>query len=350
MKVSEFDFELPKDRIAARPASPRDGARLLEVMAAGLADRLVSELPACLRPGDLLVVNDTEVIPARLAGRRGTAGVEATLHKRVDGRTWDAFVRPAKKLRPGDVVTFGAQLHRGALSATVVARGEGGEVRLAFDREGEPLDAALDAVGTVPLPPYIPREHGPDSRDREDYQTIFGTERGAVAAPTAGLHFTDRLLAALDGRGIARVTVTLHVGAGTFLPVRAEDTDDHRMHAEWGRLDERAADAIAHARAVGGRIVAVGTTSLRLIEAAAGEGGRVRPFEGETDLFITPGFRFKAVDLLLTNFHLPCSTLFMLVCAFAGTARMKVAYDHAIRAGYRFYSYGDATLLHWEAA
>jgi len=231
-----------------------------------------------------------------------------------------------------------------------VARGEGGEVRLAFDREGEPLDAALDAVGTVPLPPYIPREHGPDSRDREDYQTIFGTERGAVAAPTAGLLFTDRLLAALDGRGIARVTVTLHVGAGTFLPVRAEDTDDHRMHAEWGRLDERAADAIAHARAVGGRIVAVGTTSLRLIEAAAGEGGRVRPFEGETDLFITPGFRFKAVDLLLTNFHLPCSTLFMLVCAFAGTARMKVAYDHAIRADYRFYSYGDATLLHWEAA
>ena len=213
------------------------------------------------------------------------------------------------------------------------------------------LASVLDKEGEVPLPPYIPREHGPDGRDREDYQTIFGTERGAVAAPTAGLHFTDRLLAELDRRGIARATVTLHVGAGTFLPVKAEDTDDHRMHAEWGRLDERAADAIAHARAVGGRVVAVGTTALRLIEAAAAAaaavGGRVHPFEGEIDLFITPGFRFKAVDLLLTNFHLPCSTLFMLVCAFAGTARMKVAYDHAIRVGYRFYSYGDATLLHW---
>ena len=350
MKVSEFEFELPRERIAARPARPRDRARLLEVSAAGLTDRLVSELPACLQPGDLLVVNDTKVIPARLTGRRGAVGIEATLHKRVDGRSWDAFARPAKKLREGDVLTFGAQLHGGALSATVVAKGEGGEVRLAFDREGEPLNAALDAAGVAPLPPYIPREHGPDGRDREDYQTIFATELGAVAAPTAGLHFTDRLLAALDARGLARASVTLHVGAGTFLPVKVEDTGDHRMHAEWGRLDQATADAIAEARAAGGRIVAVGTTSLRLLEAAAGENGRVRPFEGEIDLFITPGYGFKAVDLLLSNFHLPRSTLFMLVCAFAGTARMKAAYGHAIRAGYRFYSYGDATLLHRVAA
>ena len=350
MKVSEFDFELPKARIAARPASPRDSARLLEVGTARPVDRLISELPACLRPGDLLVVNDTKVIPARLAGRRGTARIEATLHKRVDGRCWDAFARPAKKLREGDVVTFGARLHGGALSATVVAKGEGGEVRLAFDREGAPLDAALDAAGVAPLPPYIPRERGPDARDREDYQTIFAARRGAVAAPTAGLHFTGRLLAALDARGVTRAAVTLHVGAGTFLPVKTEDTADHRMHGEWGRLDTETADAIESARAAGGRIVAVGTTSLRLLEAAAGEDGRVRPFEGEIDLFITPGYRFKAVDLLLTNFHLPRSTLFMLVCAFAGTARMKAAYGHAIEAGYRFYSYGDATLLHREAA
>jgi S-adenosylmethionine:tRNA ribosyltransferase-isomerase len=349
MKVSEFYFELPRERIAARPASPRDGARLLEVEASGMADRLVSELPACLQPGDLLVVNDTKVIPARLTGRRGAAGIEATLHKRIDGRSWDAFARPAKKLREGDVVTFGAQLHGGALSATVVAKGEGGEVRLAFDRKGAPLDAALDAVGVVPLPPYIPRERGPDVRDRKDFQTIFADKRGAVAAPTAGLHFTDRLLGALDARGIARVAVTLHVGAGTFLPVKTEDTLDHRMHAEWGRLDEPAAAAIEETRAAGGRIVAVGTTSLRLIEAAADEQGSVRPFEGEIDLFITPGYRFKAVDVLLTNFHLPCSTLFMLVCAFAGTELMKAAYDHAIGAGYRFYSYGDATLLHRQA-
>ncbi len=352
MKVSEFDFELPRERIAARPASPRDGARMLEVTVTELADRLVSELPACLEAGDLLVVNDTKVIPARLTGRRGAARIEATLHKRVEAGVWDAFARPAKKLREGDVVMFGAQLHGGALRATVVAKGEGGEVRLAFDREGAPLDAALDTAGAVPLPPYIPREHGPDRRDREDYQTIFATERGAVAAPTAGLHFTDRLLAALDARGIARAVVTLHVGAGTFLPVKAEDTGDHRMHTEWGRLDEGAADAIAETRAAGGRIVAVGTTSLRLLEAAAaaGEDDRVGPFEGDIDLFITPGYRFKSVDMLLTNFHLPRSTLFMLVCAFAGTARMKAAYDHAIEVGYRFYSYGDATLLHREAA
>lgn len=350
MKVSEFDFELPRERIAGRPASPRDGARMLEVSAVGLADRLIPELPACLQSGDLLVVNDTKVIPARLTGRRGAARVEATLHKRVEAGVWDAFARPAKKLHEGDVVTFGARLHGGALSATVVAKGEGGEVRLAFDREGASLDAALDAAGVVPLPPYIPREHGPDKRDGEDYQTIFATERGAVAAPTAGLHFTAGLLAALEARGITWAVVTLHVGAGTFLPVKAEDTGDHRMHAEWGRLDAAAADAIAQTRATGGRIVAVGTTSLRLLEAAAGEDGRVRPFEGEIDLFITPGYRFKTADLLLTNFHLPRSTLFMLVCAFAGMARMKAAYGHAIHAGYRFYSYGDATLLHREAA
>jgi S-adenosylmethionine:tRNA ribosyltransferase-isomerase len=344
MKVSDFDFDLPSQLIADRPAVPRDSARLLEV-ADRLGDHIVRLLPALLRPGDLLVFNDTRVIPARLFGRRGAAGVEVTLHKRMAAERWRAFARPARKLKPGDAIAFD-----GGLSATVAGKGEGGEVELAFDRGGAELMAALAAVGRMPLPPYIKRPGGADERDRSDYQTIFAARDGAVAAPTAGLHFTPALLAALEERGVARVAVTLHVGAGTFLPVKAEDTGDHVMHAEMGEIDAAAAGAIDRARAAGGRIVAVGTTSLRLLETASDESGRIRPFSGDTNLFITPGYRFKAVDLLLTNFHLPRSTLFMLVCAFAGLDRMKAAYQHAKAAGYRFYSYGDCCLLHPAAA
>jgi len=339
MKVDLFDFELPRERIAAHPAKPRDAARLLVVRRNGLEDRIVRELPDLLRPNDLLVVNDTKVIPARLTGKRGEATIEATLHKRVGSGCWAAFARPAKRLKEGDTVAFAD-----SLLAIVVSKGEGGEVTLDFGRDDTSLLAALDTIGTMPLPPYIPRE-APDASDRADYQTIFARAAGAVAAPTAGLHFTDGLLAALDARGIGRAVVTLHVGAGTFLPVKAEDTKDHRMHAEWGRVDADTVAAIERARAAGGRIVAVGTTSLRLIESAGDDGGQVRPFEGETDIFITPGYRFRAIDLLLTNFHLPRSTLFMLVSAFAGLERMKAAYAHAIASGYRFYSYGDACLL-----
>jgi S-adenosylmethionine:tRNA ribosyltransferase-isomerase len=340
MRVDIFDFDLPSALIAERPAVPRDSARLLEV-AADLRDRIVRDLPALLRPGDLLVFNDTRVIPARLFGRRGAAGVEVTLHKCLAADRWRAFARPARKLKPGDAIVF----DRG-LSATVAEKGEGGEVELAFDRGGADLMAALTEVGRMPLPPYIKRAAGADERDCADYQTIFAAKDGAVAAPTAGLHFTPALLAALEAGGIARVAVTLHVGAGTFLPVKAEDTKDHVMHAELGVIDAAAAAAVAQTRAAGGRIVAVGTTSLRLLETAADESGRIRPFSGDTNLFITPGYRFKAVDLLLTNFHLPRSTLFMLVCAFAGLDRMKAAYEHAKAAGYRFYSYGDCCLLH----
>jgi S-adenosylmethionine:tRNA ribosyltransferase-isomerase len=339
MKVDLFDFELPRERIAVHPAKPRDAARLLVVREGGFEDCIVRELPDLLRPNDLLVVNDTKVIPARLTGRRGEAQIQATLHKRVGPGRWAAFARPAKRLKEGDTVAFAD-----SLTATVVAKGEGGEVTLDFARDDASLLVALDAVGTMPLPPYIPRD-APDMADRADYQTIFARAVGAVAAPTAGLHFTDRLLAALDARGIAQTRVTLHVGAGTFLPVKAEDTKDHRMHAEWGQVGADTVAAIEVARASGGRIVAVGTTSLRLLESAADEAGRVHPFEGETDIFITPGYRFRAVDLLLTNFHLPRSTLFMLVSAFSGLDRMKSAYAHAIEAGYRFYSYGDACLL-----
>lgn len=339
MKVDLFDFELPRELIAAHPARPRDAARLLVVRTDRIEDRIVHELPDMLRPGDLLVVNDTKVIPARLNGRRGEARIEATLHKRVGPGCWAAFARPAKRLKQGDIVAFGSDL-----AATVAAKGEGGEVTLDFSRDDASLLSALDEIGTMPLPPYIPRD-APEASDRADYQTIFARDAGAVAAPTAGLHFTDRLLAALDARGIGRATVTLHVGAGTFLPVKAEDTEDHRMHAEWGRVGEDTVAAIEKARAAGGRVVAVGTTALRLLESAADEDGRVRPFEGETDVFITPGYRFRVVDLLLTNFHLPRSTLFMLVSAFSGLERMKAAYAHAIASGYRFYSYGDACLL-----
>jgi S-adenosylmethionine:tRNA ribosyltransferase-isomerase len=342
MKVDLFDFDLPARLIADRPAVPRDAARLLEV-GRGLSDRRVRDLPELLRPGDLLVFNDTRVIPARLFGRRGAGQIEVTLHKAVAPDRWRAFARPARKLKPGDAIEFAE-----GLAAQVQAKGEGGEVELAFNRAGAALMDSLQRVGRTPLPPYIKRPGGADERDRSDYQTIFAARDGAVAAPTAGLHFTPALLAALDRRGVGHVRVTLHVGAGTFLPVKVEDTSDHVMHPETGLIEAAVAETINAARAAGGRIVAAGTTSLRLLESAAESGGEVRPFSGDTNLFITPGYRFKAVDLLLTNFHLPRSTLFMLVSAFAGLERMKAAYEHAKTAGYRFYSYGDCCLLHPE--
>ena len=338
MRVDTFDFALPKERIAARPASPRDSARLLEVRPDALVDRVVRDLPALLRPGDVLVVNDTRVIPARLVGTRGAARVEVTLDRPVGPGLWAALARPARKLAPGDRVVFAADL-----DARVVAR-EGGRVRLDFARDEAAMRAALARHGRVPLPPYIARP--PDAADTSDYQTVYARVPGAVAAPTAGLHFTPALLAALDARGIGRVAATLHVGPGTFLPVKAVDTAAHRMLAERGTIGAEAAAAIEGARAAGGRVVAVGSTALRLLETAADATGRVRPFAGETALFITPGYRFRVADLLLTNFHLPRSTLYMLVAAFAGIERMKAAYAHAIAAGYRFYSYGDACLLH----
>ena len=339
MRVDDFDFELPRALIADHPASPRDAARLLHVAADALHDRIVRELPDLLRAGDLMIVNDTRVIPARLRGRIGAGGIEVTLLKRLDGASWLAFARPAKKLKPGTRIDFGD-----GLEAETIEKREAGEVALRFNVSGAALMEALERQGEMPLPPYIRREHA-EAADRADYQTLFAREPGAVAAPTAGLHFTPALLAALEAKGIARASVTLHVGAGTFLPVKVDDTDDHRMHSEWGTIPQATLDAIAATRAGGGRIVAVGTTSLRLLESAAREDGTVGAFEGETDIFITPSYRFRAVDLLLTNFHLPRSTLFMLVCAFAGMDRMKAAYEHAKASGYRFYSYGDACLL-----
>ena len=336
MRVDAFDFELPREAIATRPAQPRDSARLLD-LTAGLAHRGVADLPALLQPGDVMVFNDTRVIPARLAGRRGEAKVELTLHRRVADDRWQAFAKPARRLRPGDRVAFADEF-----SATVEARA-GPEVSLVFDRGGTALAEALQRHGAMPLPPYLRR--AADARDRDDYQTVFARCEGAVAAPTAGLHFTERLLQAIDARGIARRFVTLHVGAGTFLPVSVEDSADHPMHSESCVLTPDTALAINRCRAAGGRIVAVGTTVVRLLESAARPDGDVEAFAGEVDLFIEPGYRFKAVDLMLTNFHLPRSTLFMLVCAFAGTERMKAAYAEALAAGYRFYSYGDACLL-----
>ena len=347
MRVEDFDFPLPKDRIAQTPARPRDSARLLHV-GDGLAERTVRDLPALLRPGDLLVMNDTKVIPARLRGvrsaARGAAVIELTLHRQLPCSSgsetrWLAFARPGKRLKPGDTVRC-----PGLPDATVLEKREAGEILLAFEAGAAGVLNALDAAGEMPLPPYIARSAACRD-DREDYQTVYARERGAVAAPTAGLHFTDRLLEALAGRGVGHAFVTLHVGAGTFLPVRAERVADHRMHAETGIVTPETAQRINGARAAGGRIVAVGTTSLRLLESCADDGGRVRPFTGETDIFIVPGTPIRSADLLLTNFHLPRSTLFMLVCAFAGTARMKAAYAHAVASGYRFYSYGDACLL-----
>lgn len=329
MRVDAFDFELPEHLIALRPAEPRGAARLL-VVDEPLQDRRIADLPALLRPDDLLVLNDTKVIPARLVGRRGAARIEVTLIEPLDGGGWRALARPARRLHPGDRIEFAE-----AFAAAVEAR-DGGEVRLAFDLSGTAFVRALDAHGQMPLPPYIARRRPPDAQDRRDYQTVFAARAGAVAAPTASLHLTSELLDQLP----PRVTVTLHVGAGTFLPVTAEDTQDHRMWSERGEVTEAAAAAIAAARATGRRIVAVGTTALRLLEASGG-----RAFRDRTDLFITPGYRFRVVDALLTNFHLPRSTLFMLVSAFSGLNRMRAAYRHAISQGYRFYSYGDACLL-----
>ena len=340
MRVDLFDFDLPAENIALRPASQRDSARLLLVDGdKPLQDRIVRDLPALLRAGDVLVFNDTKVIPAQLEGLRGQARIGATLHKRISLRQWQAFLRNAKRVREGDRIDFGA-----GVTALAGARDEDGGVTLTFEGE-EPVEVLLERAGRMPLPPYIASKRPTDARDRSDYQTMFAREDGAVAAPTAALHFTPDLMAGLAEAGIASETLTLHVGAGTFLPVKAEDTDDHRMHAEWGRIDQATADRLNAARQAGGRLIAVGTTSLRLLESACGEDGIIRPFADETRIFITPGYRFRAVDGLMTNFHLPRSTLFMLVSALMGRERMQAAYAHAIESGYRFYSYGDSSLL-----
>jgi S-adenosylmethionine:tRNA ribosyltransferase-isomerase len=350
MRVDLFDFELPESSIALRPCVPRDGARLLVVTPPGLTDKAVPDLPGLLREGDCLVFNDTRVIPAALDGVRvraeTTAKVAFNLIKRIDAGTWQAFARPAKRLLVEDRVLFGLGAeHATYLSAHVTAKGEAGEVNLTFDKSGPDLDAAIAAIGAMPLPPYIALKRPPEASDKADYQTMFATRDGAVAAPTAALHFTPELLSSLRARGVTHQTLTLHVGAGTFLPMKVEDTSLHRMHSEWGAINQVTADALNAAKSRGGRIVAVGTTSLRLLESATGEDGVIKPFSGDTAIFITPGYRFKAVDVLMTNFHLPKSTLFMLVCAFSGLDAMKAAYAHAITSGYRFYSYGDACLL-----
>ena len=339
MRVDLFDFELPQERIALRPARPRDSARLLLVEGADISDHHVLGLPGLLRPGDVLVFNDTKVIPAQLEGRRGEASIGATLHKREGPREWQAFLRNAKRARIGDSIDFGE-----GVQASLVDKSDDGSALLHFHGE-EPVELLLERAGRMPLPPYIASKRPADEEDRADYQTMFAREEGAVAAPTAALHFTPRLLEALDAAGIGRETLTLHVGAGTFLPVKAEDTSGHKMHAEWGRIDAPTADRLNAARATGGRLIAVGTTSLRLLESAAAEDGVIHPFEGDTAIFITPGYRFRAIDGLITNFHLPRSTLFMLVSALMGLDVMKSAYAHAIEGGYRFYSYGDASLL-----
>lgn len=339
MNVDLFDFTLPPERIALYPASPRDSARMLVLEGPATRDQRVSDLPAALRAGDLLVFNDTRVIPAQLEGVRGEARIGATLHKREGARRWRAFIRNAKRLRDGDVIDFGA-----GVSATARDRAEDGSFALDFAGD-EPVELLLERAGTMPLPPYIAQKRGVTEQDAADYQTMFANEPGAVAAPTAALHFTPGLLDSLAAAGIEHATLTLHVGAGTFLPVKAEDTVDHKMHAEWGRIDAATADRLNAVKARGGRVIAVGTTSLRLIESAAGEDGVIRPFEGDTAIFITPGYRFRGIDGLMTNFHLPRSTLFMLVSALMGLDRMQAAYAHAIAHSYRFYSYGDASLL-----
>jgi S-adenosylmethionine:tRNA ribosyltransferase-isomerase len=354
MLVDLFDFDLPEDRIALRPKLPRDASRLLVVRPhARFVDAFVRELPGFLKPGDALVLNDTRVIAAELHGERvrdgSAAGVAVTLIRRLDGARWLVLARGAKKLAEGDRIRFGvvadAACLVSGLDATVEAKGDAGEVTLAFDLTGPALDEAVAAIGEVPLPPYISGKRAADRFDRRDYQTIFAKTDGAVAAPTAGLHFTEALFARLDALGVTRHTVTLHVGAGTFLPVKAGDTSGHKMHAEWGTVSVETAEALNATRAKGGRIVAVGTTSLRLLESAADEHGVIQPFSGDTSIFITPGYRFRAVEVLMTNFHLPRSTLFMLVSAFAGRETMLAAYRHAIEKKYRFYSYGDACLL-----
>jgi S-adenosylmethionine:tRNA ribosyltransferase-isomerase len=360
MKTDLFDFDLPPDRIALRPVVPRDTARLLVVRPGGvpeLDDRKVRDLPELLAPGDALVVNDSKVIAARLKGRRIGRGdtepaIEATLHKRIDGSHWKAFILGARKVEVDDTLRFGTEgrvCFLGQLDAQVSQKDKGGEVTLSFSFHGPVLDQAIAERGDMPLPPYIAARRVPDEQDRADYQTVFAREEGSVAAPTAGLHFTDALLARLKARGVALHKVTLHVGAGTFLPVKADDTEGHTMQAEFGTVPAAVAAALNETRAKGGRIVAVGSTALRLLESATAEDGRLKAFSGETAIFITPGYTFRAVDLMLTNFHLPRSTLFMLVSAFSGLDCMKRAYAHAIAAGYRFYSYGDACLLYPQA-
>ncbi|MDJ1157110.1 tRNA preQ1(34) S-adenosylmethionine ribosyltransferase-isomerase QueA [Chelatococcus sp. SYSU_G07232] len=357
MRVDLFDFHLPEDRIALRPVHPRDAARMLVVRPDAtprLDDRVVRDLPDLLAPGDVLVLNDTRVIPARLVGLRArgenVSRIEVTLHKREAADRWRAFARPAKRLGVGDRIRFGEDAEStacllGALDAEVEERGEAGEVMLRFAFAGPVLDEAIARIGHMPLPPYIASKRADDAADLHDYQTVYARHEGAVAAPTAGLHFTDDLFRRLEARGIGCRFVTLHVGAGTFLPVKGEDTSEHKMHAEWGMIDAATAEVLNAARASGGRIVAVGTTSLRLLESAARPDGSFAAWSGDTDIFITPGYRFRAVDVLMTNFHLPRSTLFMLVCAFCGIDVMTQAYGHAIDNGYRFYSYGDAGLL-----
>jgi S-adenosylmethionine:tRNA ribosyltransferase-isomerase len=358
MRVELFDFQLPEELIALRPARPRDSARLLLAPRGGpFEDRSVRDAPSLLRPGDLLVFNDTRVISARLAGVRvreeASIAVEATLLRRLSPSRWTALARPGKRLREGDRIRFGEQDDRaclmGLLNATIAAKGEDGEITLAFDLAGQALDSAIAAAGAMPLPPYIAGRRAPDEEDQRDYQTVYAAREGAVAAPTAGLHFTDDLLARLDAAGVERTHVTLHVGAGTFLPVKAEDADAHVMHAEWREIPEAAAEAVNRAKSEGRRVVAIGTTALRALESAANGDERVRAEAGDTSIFITPGYRFRVVDGLWTNFHLPRSTLFMLVSAFAGLDRMRAAYAHAIAKRYRFYSYGDASLI-WRPA
>jgi len=340
MKVDIFDFELPRELIALRPAQTRDGARFLVVKGDQRQDKRVTDLPSFLESGDVLVFNDTRVIPARLTGKRHLAKIQITLHMNEGGGLWKAFAKPAKKLKAEDNIIFSH-----GLEAAVISKGDAGEVTLQFNCKDDDLNEALKKSGVMPLPPYIASQRPVDEQDLEDYQTIYSKKEGAVAAPTAGLHFTDRLLAELSAKGVKSVHLTLHVGAGTFLPVKVEDTRDHKMHSEWGEISQESADTINQAHKDGRRVIAVGTTSLRLLESAADEAGQVRAFSDATDIFITPGYKFRAVDILMTNFHLPKSTLFMLVSAFAGYEPMKAAYHHGIKHGYRFYSYGDSSLL-----
>ena len=340
MKVDQFDFELPKELVAIRPATKRDGARLLVVNDKQRQDKMVKELPDFINPGDLMIFNDTRVIPARLSGKRRDAKMELTLHMNMNGGIWKAFAKPAKKLKLDDVVLF-----NGGLEALVIEKGDAGEVTIKFNKNDDAFREALDAAGVMPLPPYIASQRPVDERDEQDYQTIYSRNDGAVAAPTAGLHFTDDIMDALETKGVGKAFVTLHVGAGTFLPVKVDDTDDHKMHEEYGEISEEVANLINETHKRGNKVIAVGTTSLRLLEAATDKDGVTHAFADATDIFITPGYRFRAVDVLMTNFHLPKSTLFMLVSAFAGFENMKHAYEHAIKEQYRFYSYGDSSIL-----